>query len=72
MTVERYPNLEEEVGGSIPECEISSLLDKKSLACGQLPPMLWHWPIGLLSPEKKERKKERVEKANTNQKGHCD
>jgi len=29
MMVERYPNLKEEVGGSIPACEISSLLDEK-------------------------------------------
>ena len=29
MMVERYPNLKEEVGGSIPRCEISSLLDGK-------------------------------------------
>jgi hypothetical protein len=28
MMMERYPNLKEEVGGSIPGCEISSLLDK--------------------------------------------
>ena len=28
MMVERYPNLKEEVGGSIPGCEISSLLDR--------------------------------------------
>jgi hypothetical protein len=27
--VERYPNLKKEVGGSIPDCEISSLLDRK-------------------------------------------
>jgi len=27
--VERYPNLKEEVGGSIPGCEISSLHDGK-------------------------------------------
>jgi hypothetical protein len=27
--VERYPNLKEEIGGSIPGCEISSLLDGK-------------------------------------------
>ena len=26
---ERYPNLKEEVGGSVPGCEISSLLDIK-------------------------------------------
>jgi hypothetical protein len=30
MMVERYPNLKEEVGGSIPGCEISSLLGKKT------------------------------------------
>ena len=29
MMVERYPNLKEEVGGSILDCEISRLLDKK-------------------------------------------
>jgi hypothetical protein len=29
MTVERYPNLKEEVDGSIPGYEISSLLDGK-------------------------------------------
>ena len=29
MMVERYPNLKEEVGGAIPDCEISSLLDRK-------------------------------------------
>jgi hypothetical protein len=28
MMVERYPNLKEEIGGSIHGCEISSLLDK--------------------------------------------
>ena len=27
MMVERYPNLKEDVGGSIPGCDISSLLD---------------------------------------------
>ena len=30
MMVERHPNLKEEIGGSIPGCEISSLLDKKT------------------------------------------
>ncbi len=29
MTVERYPNLKEKVGGSIPNYEMSSLLDVK-------------------------------------------
>ena len=28
--MERYPNLKEEVGGSIPGCEISSLFDKRT------------------------------------------
>jgi hypothetical protein len=29
MMVERFPNLKEEVGGSIPDCEISSMHDGK-------------------------------------------
>ena len=32
MVVERYLNFKEEVGGSIPGCEISSLLDVEKLA----------------------------------------
>ena len=48
---ERYPNLKVEFGGLIPGCEISSLLDK-TLPGGQLPSMLWHWHVGLLSPKK--------------------
>ena len=44
MRVERYPNLREEVGSSIPGFEISSLL-VMNLPGGQLPPM----PVGLLS-----------------------
>jgi hypothetical protein len=40
--VKRYLNLKEEVGGSIPNCKISSLLDKTNLPGGQLPPMLRH------------------------------
>ena len=40
MMVERYPNLEEEVGGLIPDYEISSLLDQKNLPGGQLPYVL--------------------------------
>ena len=39
MMVERYPNLKEEVGGSTPDCEISSLLDKK-LARWSIPHVL--------------------------------
>jgi hypothetical protein len=49
MMVERYPNLKEEVGSLIPGCEISSLLDKKNLPGGQLPPVLWYWLVALLS-----------------------
>ena len=57
MMVERCPNLKEEVGGLIPGCEISSLLDKKNLPGGQLPHVLWRWHVGLLSPKKKKKKK---------------
>ena len=39
MIVERYPNLKEEVGGSIPGCEISSLLDR-NLALASRPSIL--------------------------------
>ena len=48
MMVERYSNLKEEVVGSISGCEISSLPDK-ILMCGQLPLVLWRWPVGLLA-----------------------
>ena len=48
MMVETYPNLKEEVGGSIPDCEVSSLLDI-NLSGGQLPPKLWRWHIGMLT-----------------------
>ena len=44
----RYPNLKEEVGGSFPNCEISSLLDRNLLG-GQSHHVLWCWPVGLLS-----------------------
>jgi hypothetical protein len=40
MMVERYPNPKEEVGGSIPDYEISSLPYGKSLSGGQLPLVL--------------------------------
>ena len=40
MVVERYPNLKEEVDGSIPRSEISSLFDKKNSLGGQLRPVL--------------------------------
>ena len=54
--VERYPNLKEEVGGSILGGEISSLLLENS-PNGQLPSMLWAWPVGRLSPNRKEDRK---------------
>ena len=57
MMVQRYSNLKEEVGGSNPGCE-SPLYLTENLPGGQLPPMLWRWPIGLLS-QKKEKKKEK-------------
>jgi hypothetical protein len=53
MMVERYPILKELVGGSNSNCEISSLPDG-NLPGDQLPPMLWRWPVGLLSQRKKE------------------
>ena len=46
MMVERYPNLKEEVSGSIPSCLLSSLLDI-NFPGGQLPPyalVLACWP----------------------------
>jgi hypothetical protein len=46
MMVEGYPNLK--VGGSIPNCGISSLLDKE-LARWSTPSVLWRWHVGLLS-----------------------
>ena len=49
--MERCPNLKEEVGGWIPGCEISSLLDK-NLPGGQLPHMLWRGPINLFVSKK--------------------
>ena len=59
MMMERYPNLNEEVGGAIPGCEISSLLDR-NLPCSQLPPMLGHWHVELLSLKRKRKKKKTV------------
>ena len=46
--MERYRNLKEEVDGSIPGYEISSLLDK-NLSGGQLPLVLRRGHVGLLS-----------------------
>jgi hypothetical protein len=61
MMVERYPNLREEVGNSIPGCEISSLLDQKNLPGGQLPLALWRWPVNILSQIRiKEKKKKKA------------
>ena len=51
IMVERYPAFIEEVGGSIPGSEISSLLDK-ILQGGELPPVLWRWHVSLLSQKK--------------------
>ena len=59
MTVERYPNLKEEVGGSIHGCEISSPPDK-NLAGGWLPHVLWRWHVGLLSQKQKQKIIERL------------
>jgi hypothetical protein len=48
MMVEIYPNLKEEVGGSIPGCEIFLYLTE-NLPSDQLPLVLWRWHVGLLS-----------------------
>jgi hypothetical protein len=58
--LEKYPNLKEEVGGgSIPGCDVYSLFLTENLPGGQMPHVLWRWPICLLSQEKKEKKKEK-------------
>ena len=57
--MEGYPYLKEEVGGSIPGCKVSSLLDK-NLSSGQLPPMLWRWHVDLLSQKKEKKREEKV------------
>ena len=54
MMVEGYPNIKEEVGCLIPGCEVSSLLDI-NLSGGQLPHVLWLWPIDLQSQKNKTK-----------------
>ena len=49
--MERYSNLKQEIGGSIPGREISYLLGKKNLSGGQMPPPLWCWHVDYLSPK---------------------
>ena len=49
MMVERYPNLKEDIGGSIPDCEISSPLDKFVA--------LTYQPFVSLKKKEKNRKK---------------
>ena len=56
MMMERYVNLKEEVGSSIPGCEISSLIDG-NLSIDQLSHVLWYWHVGLLSSKKLKNKK---------------
>ena len=55
MMVERYPNLTEEVGGLISGSEIFSLLTE-NLPGGQLPPVLWRWPVILLSRKRRSKR----------------
>ena len=56
MLVQRYPNLNEKVGGSFPGCEISCPLDI-NLPDGQLPLVLWHCysPFDCLKRKEKKR-----------------
>ena len=49
MMVERYSNLKEEVGGSNLPAVKSPLYLTKNLSGGQLPHVLWCWPVRLLS-----------------------
>jgi hypothetical protein len=58
MMMERYPNLKEEVGGLTPNCEISSLLDKKTFQVGNY--LLWRWHVDLLSQKKQNNKTKQV------------
>ena len=44
MMVERYPNLKEEVGSSIPDSIIFCMLDR-NLQGGQLSFVLWQWHV---------------------------
>jgi hypothetical protein len=59
MMMERYPNLKEEVGSSIPDYEISSLLDKKTY---QVVNCLMCFDVGLSAFSKKIYKKEKKRK----------
>ena len=59
MMLERYPNLKEEVGNSILVVK-SPLYLKENLLGGQLPPMLWRYPVGRLSQRKRKKEKMKV------------
>jgi hypothetical protein len=54
---EKYSNLKEEVGNPNPSSEISSLHDRKTCQVVNWPPMLWRWPVDLMSSKKKKKKK---------------
>ena len=55
MMVERYSNLKEEVGGSVPGW--SPVYLTEYLPGGQLSPMLWRWHVGMLAFCLKKTKK---------------
>ena len=46
-----FPNLKEEVGSSIPGCEIPSMLDEKLAGWSSASCVLWRWPIGFMPPK---------------------
>ena len=55
IMVERYPNLKEEVDGS--NLVVKSLLFMtKNLSDGQLPNVLWRWPVGIQSKKRAKNK----------------
>ena len=56
MIMERYPNPKEEVGNSIPDHEIPSLLDK-TLARWRVPLVLWRWHVGFYLKQKASTQK---------------
>ena len=55
MVVKRYPNLKEEIDGSISGSEISSLLDI-ILAMWSTTSCVWRWHVNLLSKTKQKTK----------------
>ena len=71
MMVERYPNLKEEVGGSILGCEISSLLDRKT--CHVVKTATRALALACRPSVKKKKEKKRRNRRSTSKspQNHC-